>query len=111
MCFKGEALRGLDIFGAQIGLNYKGANTFSTKIGGACTLLLYVLLVSLAVDSLQSFFSGDTVQRQIDTVFTEYTNTTSNEWQLNTTSFTQAGMLTFVEKSDEDIEVSQAARV
>ena len=62
MCFKGEALRSLDIFGASIGLNYKGANTFSTKIGGLFTLLLYTLIMSLAVEDFIVLFSNTSPQ-------------------------------------------------
>lgn len=65
MCFRGEALRALDIFGAPIGLNYKGENTFSTKIGGLFTLILYVLLVSLAATEIINLITHDTSQQVI----------------------------------------------
>lgn len=61
MCYRGgEAVRKFDIFGAPIGLNYKGENTFSTRIGGLCTLILYTILINLAVDDILSYFFDKT---------------------------------------------------
>ena len=112
MCFKGEALRAFDIFGAPIGLNYKGQNKFSTKVGGLCTLLLYTLLASLAVDDLVGLFSNKPPQQVVASSFAAYTNESATTWDLDTANFTHAGMLNYAENIvDPGYDVQQIARV
>ena len=41
----GETLSGLDSFGEQVALNFRGKNTFQTKRGGFLTLGIYVIVL------------------------------------------------------------------
>ena len=43
MCF-GERIRVLDIFGAQVGLTYKGSVKFKTRVGGAICLIIIIVM-------------------------------------------------------------------
>ena len=40
----GELFEDSDIFGLPVNLNYRGRDTFKTKLGAMCSLLTYVLI-------------------------------------------------------------------
>ena len=40
-----DFLVGFDIYGHQIGVNYKGGGTFNTRLGALCTLVTYTLML------------------------------------------------------------------
>ena len=52
-----ERIRNCDIFGAQVGLTYKGDNEFKTTCGGAVTIILiFILSLDGAVDIYNTLF-------------------------------------------------------
>ena len=40
-----DLLESQDIFGHPIGVNYKGDNTFKTRLGALCTIVSYALIL------------------------------------------------------------------
>ena len=42
-------LRSIDAFGAPIGVNYKGNDTYQTKLGGVVSLVTFVVILFYAV--------------------------------------------------------------
>ena len=53
---------GLDIFGHQIRVNYKGEDSFKTGLGAICTLTAYVLMVFNFVQLWSAFFSNSKME-------------------------------------------------
>ena len=47
-----------DIFGHPITVNYKGGDTFQTRLGAICTLLYYVLVLFNTVTLFTTFFDN-----------------------------------------------------
>ena len=47
-----------DIFGHPVGVNYKGEDTFKTRVGAFCTIAMYVLTV-LSLTSLITAFADN----------------------------------------------------
>ena len=60
-------MRGLDGFGHQIKLNYKGDEAYNSAFGGTVTLAIYVMTLILIVKSAQEIFIMK------DPVLTEFT--------------------------------------
>jgi hypothetical protein len=40
-----KMLKSLDVFGAPIGVNYKGNSTYQTKLGGIFSILAFILVM------------------------------------------------------------------
>ena len=51
-----KCVRGLDGFGHQIKLNYKGEEAYNSTFGGTVTLAIYALTLILIVKSAQEIF-------------------------------------------------------
>ena len=46
------------MYGFAIGLNYRGSDTYQTKVGALCTLATYVIMIFNAVGLTTEFFDG-----------------------------------------------------
>ena len=44
-----KSTRQLDMFGAKVGLNYKGNETYGTVVGGLCSVLYQVLVWTILI--------------------------------------------------------------
>jgi hypothetical protein len=44
-----ERIKGCDIYGHPVGLNFNGEDTFKTSIGGIATLVVYALILAYTV--------------------------------------------------------------
>ena len=47
-----------DIFGHPVGVNYKGEDTFKTRVGAFCTIGMYVLTI-LSLNSMINAFNDN----------------------------------------------------
>ena len=53
-----EKFQALDIFGHPIGVNYKGNDTFQTKMGAFFTLVVYSLIIINLITLSTDFIAG-----------------------------------------------------
>ena len=53
-----DHLVGYDIYGHQVGINYRGDNFYRTKLGTFFTLVTYVLIIFNVLSSIQAFYDG-----------------------------------------------------
>ena len=52
-----ELLKNQDVFGHPISINYKGSDTYKTKLGAFVTLLTYALIIYNTVTLTEAFFN------------------------------------------------------
>ena len=56
-------LRSIDLFGAPVSLIYKGESTFTTRVGGFCSLLWIIIVLSGFIqESIYVFLQGGGVE-------------------------------------------------
>ena len=67
-----ETLRSLDIFGAPVGLTYKGADTFKTMIGGCFSLTTIIVIFVSATVLLVDHFQNEDDDQIISSIFKPY---------------------------------------
>ena len=53
-----EFFVGLDTFGRPLSVNYKGSDTYQTKLGAFCTVVSYVLMTVNLVNLMTAFVSN-----------------------------------------------------
>ena len=67
-----EKVRQFDIFGAPISFTYKGDHEFKTGFGGCISLVIWILLVSSALESLYFCIFDPTYAQVISQSYTTY---------------------------------------
>ena len=50
-------MRKVDMFGHPIGINYKGSEVYNTALGGAISILVYILTLSLTITAISELVS------------------------------------------------------
>ena len=55
----GQKFKGIDMFGSPVKLTYKKAYMFTTKFGAAGTVVMYMILVSYAINGLIMVISNE----------------------------------------------------
>ena len=53
-----DFITSFDIFGHPVGVNYKGEDTFKTRVGAFCTIGMYVLTI-LSLNSMINAFNDN----------------------------------------------------
>ena len=53
-----EFLVGKDVYGHPVGINYRGSDSFQTKMGAFCTLATLIMVIVNFSTLMTAFFDG-----------------------------------------------------
>ena len=65
-----EFFVGLDTFGRPLSVNYKGSDTYKTKLGALCTVISYVLMSVNLFNLITTFVSNSNQVEKTNTLTT-----------------------------------------
>ena len=69
-------IKGMDLFGGSIGVNYKGEDTYKTIAGGILTFLATVLVLFYAVVQAEQLITRSSPQISVTHQFEDYATST-----------------------------------
>ena len=71
-CRKGERIRQFDIFGASIGVTFKGEPTYKTCLGGTVSLMLFILFGGNFIFAVINSIINPEFDTVVNTKYTPY---------------------------------------
>jgi len=103
-----HGLRRFDLFGAPVGVTFKGESFYKTKIGGIVTLLLFLLIGSSVTVSVYEILFSRSYTSSHEHIFNYslYTDQ-ANAWTMSTSEQTLAGQV----KTNYDYEMPDGVSV
>ena len=58
---------GKDIYGHPVGINYRGSDSFQTKMGALCTLATLIMVIANTTTLVRAFFDGSKQDEKVST--------------------------------------------
>ena len=65
----GKFLKKVDIYGHQIGVNYRGESTYTTRLGGVLTLATLTFICINTVQLITAFSDHSNQKEKVQTVY------------------------------------------
>lgn len=70
----GQRFKGIDMFGSPVKLTYQKTYMFTTKFGATGTVIMYIMLMSYAIDGLIKVISNEVQSISSDIMKTDMEN-------------------------------------
>ena len=56
-----------DIYGHPVGINYRGSDSYQTKMGAFCTLATLIMVILNSTNLVKAFFDGSRQDEKVQT--------------------------------------------
>ena len=108
---KTEGVRKMDFFGEPISLYYKGENSFTTRVGGICSIIWITLVLTNLGIQLYQLAKGTNFTQQVSYDYVPIGASKKQEWHLETKYETVAALIEPISISEDSADPETLARV